>query len=277
VLSATSINKTITRLAQILEVAVEYELLDRNPAKGKRRRVKASRPAPVWLDRAEHIAALLDAAGELDSRARRDRRHVARRAMLATLVFAGLRIGELLDLRWRDVDLTAGRIAVRASKTDAGVRQVDMLPVLRDELLALKARSRRAEPYGLVFGTREGTRHGASNIRRRVLAPAVELANKQMADAGDVPLPERLTPHKLRHTFASLLVALGIDPGSVMDQLGHTDPTFTLRVYRHGMRRDQASKDALRELVGLPSGSLDWAAAGSSDVFHASTSPVVGG
>ena len=41
-LSATSINKTITRLAQILEVAVEYELLDRNPAKGKRRRVKAS-------------------------------------------------------------------------------------------------------------------------------------------------------------------------------------------------------------------------------------------
>jgi hypothetical protein len=53
-----------------------------------------------------------------------------------------------------------------------------------------------------------------------------------------------------RHTFASLLVALGVDPGSVMDQLGHIDPTFTLRVYRHGMRRDEASKDALRELVG---------------------------
>ncbi|MHB8659871.1 MAG: tyrosine-type recombinase/integrase, partial [Solirubrobacteraceae bacterium] len=44
-LSPTSINKTITRLAQILEVAVEYELIDRNPAKGRRRRVKASRPA----------------------------------------------------------------------------------------------------------------------------------------------------------------------------------------------------------------------------------------
>jgi hypothetical protein len=46
-------------------------------------------------------------------------------------------------------------------------------------------------------------------------------------------------------------VALGEDPGSVMDQLGHTDPTFTLRVYRHGMRRDPASKARLRELVGL--------------------------
>jgi hypothetical protein len=43
-----------------------------------------------------------------------------------------------------------------------------------------------------------------------------------------------------------------------MDQLGHTDASFTLRVYRHGMRRDQASRRALRELVGLS----DWAADG---------------
>src|SRR5439155_15623577 len=48
-LSAASINKTITRLAQILEVAVEYGLIERNPARGKRRRLRASRPAPVWL------------------------------------------------------------------------------------------------------------------------------------------------------------------------------------------------------------------------------------
>ena len=45
--------------------------------------------------------------------------------------------------------------------------------------------------------------------------------------------------------------------------MGHTDPTFTLRVYRHGMRRDQAFKRALRELVGLPDQSADWAALGS--------------
>jgi integrase len=95
-----------------------------------------------------------------------------------------------------------------------------------------------------------------------VLAPAVKLANERLETRGEVPLPEHLTPHKLRHTFASLLVALGVDPGSVMDQLGHTDPAFTLRVYRHGMRRDQASKEALRELVGL----ADWAAMGSNVV-----------
>ncbi len=149
---------------------------------------------------------------------------------------------------------------MRASKTDAGVRQVDMLPTLRDELLSLKAVARRAEANGLVFPTATGHRHGPSNIRRRVLAPAVTRANERLADAGEVPLPERLTPHKLRHTFASLLVALGVDPGSVMDQLDHTDPAFTLRVYRHGMRRDQASKEALRVLVG----GADWAATGSN-------------
>ena len=47
-----------------------------------------------------------------------------------------------------------------------------------------------------------------------------------------------------------------------MDQLGHTDPSFTLRVYRHGMRRDEASKRSLRELVGFY-----WAAMGSSGQF----------
>lgn len=74
-----------------------------------------------------------------------------------------------------------------------------------------------------------------------------------------MPLPDGLTPHKLRHTFASILVALGDDPGSVMDQLGHTDPGFTLRVYRHGMRRDRAAKERLRALVG----GGDWAPLGT--------------
>jgi hypothetical protein len=57
-----------------------------------------------------------------------------------------------------------------------------------------------------------------------VLAPAVEQANEQLEQAGEVPLPERLTPHKLRYTYASLLAALGVDPGSVMDKLERTDP-----------------------------------------------------
>jgi len=52
-----------------------------------------------------------------------------------------------------------------------------------------------------------------------------------------------------RRTFASILVAVGGDPGSVMDQLGYTDPGFTLRVYRHGMRREPGEREHLAELV----------------------------
>jgi len=75
-------------------------------------------------DSADQIAALLDAARQLDADARADRRHVARHATLAVLIFAGLRIGELLDLRWRDVDLAHSRLRIGRAKTDAGIRHV---------------------------------------------------------------------------------------------------------------------------------------------------------
>lgn len=92
----------------------------------------------------------------------------------------------------------------------------------------------------------------------------MKLASERLEEAGETPLPAKLTPHKLRHTFASTLVALGVDPGAVMDQLGHMDSTFTMRVYRHGMRRDLESKARLRKLVGA----AEWAATGSSAAFE---------
>ena len=106
-----------------------------------------------------------------------------------------------------------------------------------------------------------------------MLAPAVRRANARLEDAGEAPLPEPITPH----TYASLLVALGTDPGAAMDQLGHTDPAFTLRVYRHGMRRDTASKQALRELVGLADEGEFGQRMGSSDTSRASSVPRQGG
>ena len=65
-LSAKSCNRLTQTLAAVLEDAVEYDLIPRNPAAGKRRKLQASKPRRTYLDRADHIAALLDAAGELD-------------------------------------------------------------------------------------------------------------------------------------------------------------------------------------------------------------------
>jgi integrase len=188
-LSVASINKTITRLGQILEVAREYGLIESNPAKGKRRRLKPAQPAPVWLDSAQHIEALLDGASELDHTAKANGQ-IPRRAILATLVVAGLRIEELINLRWRDVDLAAGRIIVNASKTDARMRTIDTLPVLRDELATLKANA-KASPDTLVFPTQDDGPMNPSNVRNRILARAVERANARPGAQGQAPFPRR--------------------------------------------------------------------------------------
>jgi integrase len=248
-LSARSINMTLTLMAAILEGAVERELISRNPAKGKSRRVREREPRRTWLDAAEQIEALVSAAGELDARAREDRRHVERRAIVATLTFAGLRIGELCALRWRDVDLANGWLTVGEAKTDAGRRRVKLRGAPRDELLAVRARTRHAGPDDFVFATSTGGKPGRDNVRNRVLTPAVKLASECLVAAGYPPLPDPVTPHSLRRTFASVLYALGEDPGVVMDEMGHTDPALALRVYRQTMRRGEDEKARLRCLV----------------------------
>jgi integrase len=249
-LGATSINKMLSTLAAILETAVEHELIHRNPAKGSKRRLPTVKPQRSWLDRAEHISALLDAAREVD---RTGRAAVGlRRPLIATLLFAGLRIGELQALRWSDVDLMRGTIRVRQAKTDAGVRIVHMLPILRRELGQYRNRvpGRNDE---LVFATASGRPLGASNIRIRILARAVQRANDDLGFRGQQPLPDGLTPHSLRRTFASLLFALGEPPTYVMSQMGHTTPVLTLALYAREMNRRDGERARLRTLLtGYP-------------------------
>ncbi|HUA12286.1 MAG TPA: tyrosine-type recombinase/integrase [Solirubrobacteraceae bacterium] len=248
-LSPRSINMTVTLLGAILERAVERDLIPRNPARGKARRVKERAPARSYLDAADQITALLDAAGELDRTVHTNGRHVERRASIATLTFAGLRIGELCSLRWRDVDLAGGWLNVQASKTDAGRRRVKVRGALRDELVAVRQRQQEMSHDAYVFATSAGRSMSKDNFRNRVLRPAVTRASERLEAAGHPPLPDGLTPHSLRRTFASVLYALGEDPGVVMDEMGHTDPALALRVYRQAMRRDEREKALLRDLV----------------------------
>ncbi len=246
-LSPATINKTIDTLQWVLSVAVEYRYIAENPAAGRRRRLRARRPAPVHLDSVEQIATLLEAASQLD----RDKRWLTndRRPIIATLLLAGPRAGELCNLRWRDVDLANGRIRIGRSKTQAGLREIVLLPLLRDELSAHKARACRSGPDDPVFPTGTGGHRDKDNLRNRILASAVKRADELLEERGQTPLPHGVTPHKLRHTFASILIATGEDPASVMAQLGHTDPKFTLRVYTHIMRRDPAERGRLKALV----------------------------
>lgn len=245
-LSARSINMTLTLMGSILDDAVEEVAgIEVNPARGRKRRVREPKPQRSYLDSAEQLEALLDAAAEIDRTGRE--KHVHRRAILATLAFAGLRIGELCALRWRDVDLGSGWLTVRASKTDAGVRKVKIRAGLRDELAAIRPAD--VDPDAFVFPTSKGRESNPSNLRNRVLAPAVEAASAAQVARGLPPLPEHLTPHSLRRTFASILCAIGEPMPVAMAEMGHTSANLTLRVYAQAMRRDDQEAKRLRALI----------------------------
>jgi integrase len=81
----------------------------------------------------------------------------------------------------------------------------------------------------LVFGTTTGAKQSPSNIRRRVLAEAAERANERLPDDDRKPLPEGLTPHSLRRTFASLLYVLEEAPAGVMTEMGRRRPILRWR------------------------------------------------
>jgi integrase len=101
----------------------------------------------------------------------------------------------------------------------------------------------------LVFATGTGAPQSPSNIRNRVLARSVKLADEYRAGEGLGPLPDGLTPHSLRRTFISLLLAAGEDAPFVMQQVGHTDPKVTLGVYAQVMFRRDGERERLRELL----------------------------
>jgi integrase len=262
-IAPVTINKTLTRLGQILDVAEERGLIDRNPMRvnPRNRKLRVAKSRPAYLDSAEHITAVLQAASDRDAGPLA--RTSGRRALVATLMFAGLRVTEACELTWRDVDLAAGRITVGKAKTDAGsYREVEIRPVLRDELIAYKMGRRRTDHGDLLFTTAAGTARDKDNVRSKVMQPVLARADEILAEAETMPLPSGVTAHKLRHTFASILFAIGEDAPYVMGQLGHADPKFTLRVYAHMMRRGEDEKARLRALVE----GVEWAPMGTSGV-----------
>jgi integrase len=110
---------------------------------------------------------------------------------------------------WRDVDLANSRIEVGRDKTDAGMREVDMLPLLREILTEHKVATQRTGPDDPVFVTSRGQPRSRHNLRHDVVNAVVAHASRLVEEHGLQPVPLGITPHKLRHTFASILVAIG--------------------------------------------------------------------
>lgn len=169
-------------------------------------------------------------------------------ALYVLAVTTGARQGELLALRWQDVDLEASTININATltrmdgtwnrtppKTAGSVRTVHLsaraLTSLKahrlrmaEELLPLR---QRTEGATLVFLSRGAAINGF-HVTERSLKPLLRRAG----------LPV-IRFHDLRHVFASLMLSQGVRPDLVAQMLGHSNPAITLRVYAHLMPGDQ--------------------------------------
>jgi integrase len=261
-LGPRSINTMIQTLATLLDVAMERSdvAFQANAARGPRRKIKIVQPRLRSFLEVDQVWALLDAASARERRLAAQHPDAYRcRVILSSLTLGGLRIAELLALEHGLVNLGAGVIQTSRSKTAAGYREIDVIfAALHQDLAEHLARPTRfGGPRDLLLPSANGRRLSASNVRQRVLAKTIVEANELLRQRS-VPEIVECTPHTLRRTYISLLLAAGCDPAYVQQQVGHTDPTLTLRIYQRLLkrRRREEYRERVNDLLGTSPAAL---------------------
>lgn len=191
-------------------------------------------------------------------------------------LYSGCRRGELLGLIWKNVDFDNSCVIINQSlaytsqdgafiknpKSNSGFRDIDLPPSVMNMLQDLKNEMKqRMRDMGTAW---KGNRTLAENFcftqdnglpmalstPRLEMQRIIKVYNASRAE-GQPELP-LIKFHELRHTTASILVASGLDPETVAERLGHSDPSITLRVYSHAFKeRDKLASEILqRRLEG---------------------------
>lgn len=239
-LSDRSVQYTYAVLRRLLQVAVEWGVLETNPA-ARVKRPKATPPERhPWGE--AHTALFIHYCQTGEG--------VWNDLFLVALL-SGLRAGELLGLEWQDVDWQRGTISVRRSlaelrggegfriqtpKTKAALRMITLPAVA---LEALKGRKSLGREGGYVF-----RRPSGNPPRRNDLCEALRSTCKRAC----VPYP---TVHGLRHQHASLLAHAGVPVKAAQQRLGHSSATTTLNIYTHLLGdADKRAVESLEVLLG---------------------------
>jgi len=190
-------------------------LLDRDPT-ADLRAPRKSQKLPHVLGRAE-VQRLLAAPRGSDPHALRDR------ALLEVMYACGLRASEAIDLTLADLDVEAGVLRARGKGS-----KERLVPVGREAIGAVRAYLQRGRPalVGLADEPHLFVNHRGAGLTRQGLYKIVQ---RHARAAG---LEGRMSPHTLRHTFATHLLAGGCDLRSVQEMLGHAD-VATTQIYTH--------------------------------------------
>ncbi len=243
-LAPATIHKMHVVLHKALNQAVVDGLLPRNVTGG----LKIPR-----MDREEINPLTAEEADRLIEAARGDRL----KALYVIAIHTGLRQGELLALKWQDLDLEAGTLRVRRTLTYAGGRHSLAEPKTKKSRRTVRLTAGAVaalhthlqcqmgemehlgslyRPGGLVFSNEIGGIINPSNLRNRSFARLLKRAE----------LPTNTRFHDLRHTCATLLLSENVNPKIVSEMLGHASIAITLDTYSHVLPTMQES--AIRAL-----------------------------
>ncbi len=223
-LSGSTVHGIRTALGKVLQSAVDWGFLEQNPARGIRIGDRQPKTERLYLNPSE-VRRLLAALSE------------PCHTIVLVAALTGMRIGEILALRWRSLDLLHGSILIRESvsegrfgspKTRSSRRDVPMSEPVQKAFEVQRGQSRQTFPDDLVFATRKQTPLNPKNLLRRVLRPTCVALG----------LPA-ITWHSFRHTHATLLGEVGESLRTAQAILGHSDLGTTLNVYTHAIPESQ--------------------------------------
>jgi integrase/recombinase XerC len=212
--SAASLHRMKAAVRAFFAWAVEAGVVEDNPARSIRMH-RLPRKLPVFLTTAEKKRLLKELKGRTDFSALRDR------AMIEVLLGTGIRLGELAALDMDDIDLDAKHLRVRAKGNVPQVKfiKTDLRTLLR-RYLAERRRHGRPEMEALFLSNRNG------RLCQR------QIANRLAHWLRKAGIEKELTPHGLRHTFATHLYGATNDLLVVQRALGHRDVSTT-QIYTH--------------------------------------------
>lgn len=131
------------------------------------------------------------------------------------LLYTGLRVGEMINLKWSDYNAADGTIHIRSSKTESGVRDVPLVAKAKEILEAQE----RADDDNNIFHTTHGTPLSYSCMKKCYEQLRVKTGYTEF------------TNHVCRHTFATRLIEKGASPKSIAALLGHSKVAFALDIY----------------------------------------------
>lgn len=209
-------------LSKVLGTAEEWDYISDNPVRKTRLPRRDCNPERPFVT-PQQVKRLVTALPE------------PAKSIAVLLVLTGLRIGELLALRWKNVNLDAKVLQVTESVYEGHFdkpktrRSVRAIPLCQEAVSTLSTlRRAMSEPEQLVFATHSGRPLCRRNLLQRHLRPTCK----------ELGLP-RITWHALRHCHATLLDAVGAPLGTVQALLGHTSPDITRQIYLHAIPEEQ--------------------------------------